>query len=330
MPKEKKICYVIANFGGPRNIPEVRPFLKALLTDTDVIRTLLPKFLQKWLFTIIASRRSIRIAKDYAKIGGKSPIYEDTEAVAEKIREKVKGAEVITFHRYLKATHSDFLSRIKNVECDEYRVFPMFPQFTYATTGSIARWFSKTLPKKILSKIRWVKSYAAHPQFIAVQQKSIRDFLTKHQLHDAETILLFSAHGIPESYVTSGDIYRDECEVSYEYVMKAFPAILGRLSFQSRFGSEEWIKPYTIDVCEEIKLWSEGRKNVVFIPISFTSDHIETLFEIEQDYMTVIKEQGLQPYRVPCLTLNSDWMNAIHDILQEPNYCNNEMLIRKE
>lgn len=324
---KQKICYLIANFGGPRNLTEVRSFLESLLTDRDVLQTGLPTFLHNFFFKRIARKRAIKISHDYQGIGGKSPIYEDTEAVVALIK-KMTQMPVIAFHRYLPATHAEFLQSIQKIECDEIRIFPMFPQFTYATTGSIARWFNYYLPAELINKMRWIKSYAAHPSFIRTHQNSIRKFLKDHQLKEEETVLLFSAHGVPEKFIRQGDVYQTECIASFQHVMEAFPQALGRLSYQSKFGREEWIKPYTIDVCKNITSWNQGRPHVVFVPISFTSDHIETLFEIEKEYMTEVRSQGLSARRIPGLTLNPEWIQTIVEILMESNLCSNQMLIR--
>lgn len=325
--KMKKTAYLIANFGGPRSLEEVRPFLEELLTDKDVVRTRLPQLFHNILFKRIAKKRSLKVAEDYESIGGKSPIFGDTEVVAAKLREKLEGP-LLTFHRYLPATHQEFISQIERLDCDEIRIFPMFPQFTYATTGSIARWFSKNLKPSTINKMRWIKSYPSHPAFVRAHQESIRRFLNDNGLKEDDTLLLFSAHGVPQKFVDQGDLYEDECRLSYRSVMEAFPRAKGHLAYQSKFGPGEWLKPYTSDVCEDILSLTEGRPHVVFIPISFTSDHIETLFEIEQDYMTVVREKGASAYRVPALTLDPLWIDAIHTILQEVTPCNNQMLIR--
>ncbi len=324
--ENKKIGYIIANFGGPRTIDEVEPFLRALLTDKDVIRTKLPMPLSYLLFAYIAKRRAKKVTEDYQTIGGGSPIYKDTEDVAEILRTHLPGP-VITFHRYLHETHAEFINTIQNTLCDRFIVFPMFPQFTYATTGSIAKWFEKKLPESISQKMRWIKSYPNHPAFIEAHVQVIRHYLKANQLDDQETILLFSAHGIPKQFITTGDVYQDECESSFHAIMRNFPNILGRLAYQSRFGRAEWIQPYTIDVCKGILSWCQGRKNVAIIPISFTSDHIETLHEIESEYMPVIRDRGLNVYRIPALTLDPSWINAIIAIINEQRTCNNQMLI---
>lgn len=313
---------LLVNFGGPRSKDEVAPFLQSLLCDRDVVRTRFPTFFHNWFFSRIARKRAVKICEDYEEIGGKSPIYFDTEALAEALSNKLQ-VPVYTFHRYLPATHAESMRKIE--EAQELKVLPLFPQFCYATTGSIARFFSRFSPKKL----RWIKSYAAHPAFVGAYQRRIREFLIEKQLKEEETVLLFSAHGVPKTFIDEGDIYESECELSYREVMKAFPKAQGKLSFQSKFGRGEWLRPYTDETCEQALEWHQGRKNIVFVPISFTSDHIETLFEIEKLYLPIIASKGLNAYRCPALNQEEYWIDGLVEILQETNFCNNQMLIRK-
>lgn len=324
----KKTAYVLANFGGPRDLDEIRPFLQELLLDPEVIRPTLPSFIHRMLFRRIAKKRSVKVKHDYEKIGGKSPIFEDTENLKRLLEERTS-EEMITFHRYLPKTHPEFIAKMENLDADEIRILPLFPQFSYATTGSIANFFARKLSPETTVKIRWIKSYAGHPAFVGTYQKLIAEFLQENKLQEEETILLFSCHGIPEKFVEEGDIYQMECNISYRLVLKAFPYTLGRLSFQSRFGPEEWIKPYTEDVCQEIDSWSEGRKNIVIVPLSFTSDHIETLFEIEELYVKELLKKNYAAYRLPALNLRPDWVQGILTLFKETNLTNNQMLIRK-
>lgn len=322
-----KTAYLIANFGGPRSLKEVEPFLRALLTDKEVIRTNFPQPFHNILFGRIAKKRAKRVSKDYDKIGGGSPIWADTEYIADVLREKLH-APVFTFHRYLPMTHQSLLQTLEQTECDEIRVFPMFPQFTYATTGSIALFFKRHLSSFTNQKLRWVKSYPSHPAFIQVTQTAIREFLAKKGLKEEETMLLFSAHGLPKAFVEEGDLYEYECETSFQKVMKGFPKILGKLCYQSKFGPGEWLRPYTDEVCAEIEKYNEGRQHIVFVPISFTSDHIETLFEVEELYMPVISKKGYHSFRVPALNRRSDWIEAIETILTDSTPLTTSMLVR--
>ncbi len=308
--------YVIVNFGGPRSLTEVGPFLRSLLTDQDVLRTPLPAFLHRWLFGKIADRRAAKIAHDYALIGGKSPIYEDTEAVAQSV-----GA--LTFHRYLPDTHAASLSAIAALDAKEIIIFPLFPQFTYATTGSIARFFQQHLPSHTLSKIRWIPSYHTHPAYIRCMQNTLADFLSQQKLSQEEVLLLFSAHGLPQKFIDTGDPYEDHCRATYSHILSAFPKAASLLSFQSKFGPGEWLRPYTVDVCQTV----EGRPHVVFVPLSFTSDHIETLFEVEYQYLPLIRARGLAAHRCPALGRRADWIEAIAEIFQTSDLVKTEQLI---
>ena len=320
--------YLIINFGGPRDLKEVEGFLKELLTDQEVIRTPFPGFIHRLLFTRIAKKRALKVIPEYAKIGGRSPIYEDTEKVAATLQEYMK-APILTFHRYLPKTHASFLAAIEQIPADhQIRVFPMCPQFSYATTGSVAHWFSRNLCGQSLNQLSWIKSYAAHPLYLNAFEQQIRLCLNQHQLKEEEVCLLFSAHAIPRKFVCTGDPYEKECRLSFNALKKRFPQAVCHLSYQSQFDKQEWLRPYTSDVCEEMNNWTQDRKTVMVIPLSFTSDHIETLFEIETLYLPVIRNQGLKAIRCPALNHHPDWIQAILSIIQEEETLTNQMLVR--
>jgi len=323
-----KRALVIVNFGGPRNLDEIYPFLRSLLTDQDVVRTGLPQWLHHRLFSRIAKKRSTKVAEEYESMGGGSPIYADTEAVAAEVAKSFDGP-VLTFHRYLPATHGDFCSQIEQLDVDQITLFPMFPQFTYATTGSVARWFDRHLSAETTTKMRWVKSYPTNTHFVASYQATIQDEIERLGVSERELCLIFSSHGIPQKFVDSGDLYLDECRLSFSAIAAGFPDAISKLSFQSKFGPGEWLRPYTQDVCEEADQWREGRQRFLFVPLSFTSDHIETLCEIENDYIPILREKGYEASRVPALNRRPDWVGAISRIIDSSVPCGNQMLIRK-
>lgn len=319
--------YILANFGGPRTLDEVSSFLTELLTDQDVVRTGMPQFFHNLIFGRIARKRAKKVSKEYESMGGKSPIYEDTEQVGQRLQELLK-CPVIPFHRYLPSTHKEFIQALQKNSASRLLVFPMFPQFTYATSGSIARWFQKKLSQETLNKIRWVKSYPEHQAFTRSYVHCIQELLFEKQLSEEDVFIVFTAHGIPQKFVDKGDVYQSECEASFRRLMQCFPKAKGILSYQSKFGPGEWLRPYTIDVSEQIKEHSQGRQHVLFVPISFTSDHIETLVEIENDYVQAVRKQEFNAYRVPALNLRVEWLEGICEIIQDANLCNNQMLIR--
>ncbi len=324
---DQKTAYLLVNFGGPRSLEEVFPFLKTLLTDQDVIRTPLPSFLHKILFTYVAYKRAKKISPEYALIGGKSPIHADTEALRDFLEESTSRA-CFTFHRYLPETHLDSLKTLGQSSFEKILVFPLFPQFSYATTGSIARFLKEGLGEKTLNKLHWVSSYATHPRYIEVMQKNIADFLESKKLNKSEVFLFFSAHGVPQPFICMGDRYQKECELSYTKIADAFPETEHLLAYQSKFGKGEWIKPYTIDKCETASQWNPQKKPVIFIPLTFTSDHIETLSEIEHQYLPVIEKQGIKALRCPALNRRADWIDAIREIVETSELVQTEKLIR--
>ena len=135
---------LLVNFGGPRHLNEVPVFLQTLLRDRELIRTWFPTVIHNWIFDRVARKRAPKTQKDYALIGGRSPIYFDTEIIAQHLAQTL-GCTVTTFHRYLPSTHGISLNQIANSSSEEILVLPLFPQFCYATTGSIARFFSDHL-----------------------------------------------------------------------------------------------------------------------------------------------------------------------------------------
>lgn len=318
---------ILVNFGGPRSLQEVPAFLTTLLTDADVIRTPFPRFFEKWFFRRVALKRVGKICKDYELIGGKSPIFEDTEALAEELRTRT-GLPVITFHRYLPATHADSLQKIRESNAEGFIVLPLYPQFSYATTGSIARFFQDNLEGEVLRKMRWIKSFPSNEKYVSAMQNCIRDFLNEQQIEESDAVLFFSAHGLPQKFVDEGDPYEQECNQSYEAIRRAFPKAHSLLAFQSKFGRGEWLRPYTNELCEVPETWTQGKKHVVFVPLSFTSDHIETLFEIEYQYLPVIREKGFKSYRCPALNRREDWIETLPQILVDTVFSNNSELIR--
>jgi protoporphyrin/coproporphyrin ferrochelatase len=317
---------ILVNFGGPRDLDEVASFLKELLCDQDVIRTGFPKLLHNLLFSKIAKKRAKVIKDDYDEIGGKSPIYFDTENLRNYLEKEFK-LPVFTFHRYLPKTHHEFLKSLEAFEGNNILVFPMFPQFSYATTGSCARFFEAHLCGRTLEKLEWVSSYEAHPAFIDAFRKNIETTLKQHNLCEQDVCLFYSCHGVPRKFICFDDPYQRHCQRSYESLKKFFPQAQHVLAYQSKFGKGEWLKPYTIDLVEDDLSWL-NKKHVLFVPLSFTSDHIETLFEVEQQYLQPLRTKGVDAHRVSALQNDFSWVKKI---LQDSLHtASTAMLIRKE
>lgn len=332
LPSTRKCGVIVANFGGPRSLDEVRGFLNELLCDKDVLQTPLPQFLHTALFSLVAAFRSRRISKEYQHMGGFSPIYGSTEALGNYVRSKLK-MPVWCFHRYLAKTHKQFKEQVELMkDLDEIVVFPLFPQYCKATTGSVAKWFKKHLPHDICQKLRWIPSYSSHPGFIESYSELLQKLLTENDWKQEECTALCSFHGTPKSFYLQGDPYKFECEASFLHLQKKFPKMGFQLAYQSKFGPGEWLRPYTSDICEEAESYFENDKKIILIPLAFTSDHIETLSEMEMLYIQQLRAKGFAALRLDAIDKASKWPEAVLSMIQDAfngslPTCGNQLLI---
>ena len=198
---------ILVSFGEPRTQGEVSSFLREILTDQELVRTPLPGWLHQTIFSLISIFRAPKLRKMYKKIEGESSFFADTEGLAEALS-RLLSAPVIPFYRYLPRTHEAFLKKIQHdLRGEKIVVFPLFPQRSCVTTGSSQKWLESRLPKKFFEKLDWIQSSAGHPAFIRAWKKQIQEFLESNALKEEETILLFSAHGVPKKIIEQGDPY---------------------------------------------------------------------------------------------------------------------------
>jgi ferrochelatase len=273
----------------------------------------------------LAKKRAQKVRFDYAHIGGKSPIYEDTETIAQTVSARL-GTPVLTFHRYLPKTHAPFIESIQRLPADTIlRVFPLFAQFSCATTGSIATWFARHLGSQIVQRMQWIKSYPTHLGYLAAFESIIREQL--RGLNPQQTLLLFSAHGLPHVFIETGDCYVEECQRTFHALAARFEGYAASLCYQSQLGKKEWTRPYTTDVCRQLAA-TRKYATVVMIPLSFTSDHIETLFEIEELYLPILRAAGITALRCPALNQHPAWLEAIIEMLHSTEGLPTQALLR--
>lgn len=279
--------------GGPKDSKEVESFLYNLFSDPYIIQ--LPFWLkpfQKLLAKLIASNRKNKIIDNYSKIGGGSPILFETEAQAKALAKKTK-LKVFIAMRYSKPFLKDCIKELKSF--DSLTVIPLYPQYSIATSGSSIAECQKLFKKhKLKAKVKYINDWYQEKPFIKLIQQRISDAI--QGLDDP--YILFSAHGLPVSYIKNGDPYQKQIERSIELIMKEskFSSLAHSISYQSRVGPVEWLKPYTDEII--IKLGKEGVKNLIVVPISFVGDHIETLEEIGIQYRELAIENGIINFRV--------------------------------
>ena len=299
-----KTAVVLLNFGGPREAAEVEGFLYEILRDPNTIQLPFPQLFQNILARRIARKRSPETAAQYAEIGGGSPIVPATETIAEGLRSKLTALPspppVFVAHRYIAGWCAATAREVFESGAQEVLAIPLYPHFSFATTGSSLEQLSQALRDAgFAGQLRSIRSYPDAPQYLEALSNRLEATLADAGCKAEETVVLCSAHGLPVSYVRRGDPYPLELYRTIEGLAGRFPQWQFLLSYQSRVGPAEWLKPYTDEVLAELA--DDGAKHLVFLPLSFVNDHIETLFEIGHTYFGMAQALGMTPHLVPAI-----------------------------
>jgi ferrochelatase len=311
-----RLAIVLFNLGGPDGPRAVRPFLKNLFSDPAIIR--LPGLL-RWIIAELISRlREPLAVKNYAVMGGASPLNAETKAQAEALaaelvrRRPADGTRVFTAMRYWRPLTEAAAAEVAAFAPDELVLLPLYPQYSTTTTASsLAAWRAQYAGA---GAQRTVCCYFDAPGLIEAHAELIRDAWVAAG-SPKPVRLLFSAHGLPQSISDAGDPYRWQVEQTCRQVA----ARLGdgwdwRLCFQSRVGPTKWIGPETL---AEIEAAGAEGLGVIVDPIAFVSEHVETLVELDRDYAAAAERAGAQPYlRVPALGTHPSFIGALADLVE--------------
>ncbi|MGK5092461.1 ferrochelatase [Deltaproteobacteria bacterium TL4] len=301
-PKSKAV--ILLNFGGPRSLNEVSSFLFEILRDPHVIQLPFPQAFQNLLARKLATKRAPEVQKQYAAIGGKSPIVESTELqrlqLEKTLRRKGVNLPLYVIHRYLRGQAEQVAQLLLKEGHDALYLIPLYPHFSWTTTGSSVEQIVSTLQSlSYEGSIHALRSYPNHPLYISALSDQINRSLQTHKLRPEETLILCSAHGVPKSYIQQGDPYLTELLLTTEELRQQFPQWKIKLSFQSKVGPAEWLKPYTNELISELP--EQGIRSLLFVGLSFVNDHLETQYEIDTTYFELSRSVGLQPYRVSAI-----------------------------
>jgi ferrochelatase len=307
-----KIATILLNLGGPDRLEAVRPFLFNLFYDPAITEMSAPL---RWLFAkAITAKREKAVQANYTVMGGRTPLLEETKAQIEALEPLLSGlGEVRCFMamRYWHPMSEEVVAEVKAFDPELVLLLPLYPQYSAATTGSSLRAWQEAADKAGLRvPTRAVCCYPTGPGFIRAHAARIRE-LWPQASAAGRPRLLFSAHGLPESFIKKGDPYQWQVERTCEAVVRAL-AIEGldwRICYQSRVGPQKWIEPYTEG--EVARAAAEGRP-VVMSPIAFVSEHIETLVEMDHDYAEVARQAGAPAYlRVRTLSAHPEFIGGL-------------------
>jgi protoporphyrin/coproporphyrin ferrochelatase len=285
---------VLMNLGGPDSPAAVRPFLYNLFSDPAIIG--LPSVLRLPLAWLIAARRSATAQKIYAQLGGASPLLANTEAQARALEAEL-GAEHSCFitMRYWHPLTAETVAAVAQWRPDEIVLLPLYPQYSSTTTASsLKAWTDETQRQRLAVPTRTIRSYPTAPGFVAALAAFAAEALDEN---DGQPVrLLFSAHGLPLKTVRAGDPYPQEIDATAAAVVDglARPGLDWRVCYQSKVGPLAWLGP---SVEEELHRAGRDGVAVVVVPISFVSEHSETLVELDIDYRRVAESCGVPSFR---------------------------------
>ncbi len=289
-----KTTIVLLNLGGPDSLDAVQPFLENLFNDRDIFK--LP--FQKSLARYISKKRAPKVKKQYEAIGGKSPIGKWTEKqrqmLENNLRKDNQNIDVFVAMRYWHPLTSEATAKIENGNYSKIILLPLYPHYSISTTGSsFNEW--RRFYKGSVNTV-YVDSYFDNPFYIkAINEKIDKTLINFPEEKRKSVHLVFSAHGTPVSYVKKGDPYSRHIKRTIDAVMKERDEAYSSC-YQSKVGPVKWLKPSTADKIKELA--EKGTKNLLIVPISFVSDHIETEYELGILYKKIADEAGIQNYIV--------------------------------
>jgi ferrochelatase len=313
-----KKAIVLFNLGGPSDLREVRCFLFNLFYDKAIINMINPF---RYIFAKLVSKsREKKAIGIYKKIGGKSPILEQTQAQALKLEEKINKKSLHTYYnvfiamRYSKPGSEDVVQNIIKGGYEEVVLLPLYPQFSTTTTQSSIEDFLSKVPKSYRGKIKAICCYNMYDNFIKSHVDLIK--VTLKDICHKKIMVLFSAHSLPEKIINSGDPYKWQIEQTSSKIMqdKELKSLDYSICYQSKVGPLKWLEPSTEN--EIIRASKEGFA-VVLVPISFVSEHSETLVELDMDYYDLAKENNISGYyRVPTLQIREAFIDSLVEIVE--------------
>jgi len=295
-----KVAIILFNLGGPDSLEAVEPFLRNLFSDPAILR--LPSLIRRPLASFIARRRAPKARAIYAKIGGSSPILGQTEAQARALEQalgKDNGGEHewrgYVCMRYWHPMTEAVVRSVKRFAPDRIVLLPLYPQFSTTTTASSLKAWSDVARFDVPTRI--IDSYPVEPGFIAASVELVKQGLGQAGANPKR--VLFSAHGLPERVIKAGDPYQAQVEQTAEAIAGAIGGLDWSVCYQSRVGPLKWIGPPTE---AEIRRAGADKTGVVLYPLSFVSEHSETLVELDIDYRDLAAEVGVPTYvRVPAV-----------------------------
>lgn len=310
-----RLAIVLFNLGGPDSPEAVEPFLTNLFSDPAILSV--PGFIRKPLARFIARRRAPVAREIYARIGGRSPIVEETEAQARALEAALGEHETRAFiaMRCWKPFSDEAARAVAAWAPDHVMLLPLYPQFSTTTTrSSLQDWRRAAREAGVSAKTTTICCYPDLPGFIDAEAALVRETMAKARRGLAYRLLL-SAHGLPKRVIARGDPYQWQVEKTATAIVERLGIVDWTVCYQSRVGPLEWIGPATD---AEIRRAGAEGKGVIIAPIAFVCEHSETLVELDIEYAKLACETGVPDYlRVPAVGVRREFIGGLADLVRQ-------------
>jgi ferrochelatase len=314
------LAIVALNLGGPDSLEAVEPFLRNLFADPDVIQLGWLRPLQPIFARFVARRRAPLSRDAYRQIGGRSPILAEStdqaRAVAEELNRRGRPALPFVAMACWRPRSADTVAAMRAAGIQRAVAVPLYPQYSITTTGSSFRALERALVDTSIQLAR-VERYPDATGYIEALCARVGEAIaTLPEQHRASAPVVFSAHGLPTSYIRKGDPYLDEIRITAVAAARRL-GLQGReqLAFQSRVGPQKWLGPSTEEVLGAIG--DAGNRAVVVCPIAFTGEHVETLQEIDILYRELARKRGIVHFaRARAVGCHPAFIRALADLAE--------------
>lgn len=329
---------LLFNLGGPDDLASVEPFLVNLFSDREIIELPLGAALQPVLARVIAKMRGPSVRRNYQLIGGGSPQLRITRAQGDALERRLNDLDpggssyrVFVAMRYSRPSSEDALRAIADAGIHRIVTLTLFPHYSKATTGSSMREFLRTLDRPewraMNFEITHIDRYATDPRYLDAMAETVVTAWDRIPAGlQQETVVLFSAHGLPQKFIDDGDPYVDEIEATRLGILARLPfSPRAVLAYQSRTGPVKWIGPGTEEMLESLA--AQGIRNVLIVPLSFVSDHIETLYEVDLLFGETARKAGITGYwRTESLNVAPSFIAALGGLVED-HLMDNDVLL---
>jgi len=314
----RRVGIVLFQLGGPDTLEAIEPFLYNLFCDPDIIDFPFARIGRKPLAKLISTTRARKVQHHYATIGGGSPIRRHTERQAEalerELREEGVDARCFVAMRYWHPFTSEAIKQVRQANCDELVLLPMYPQYSSTTSGSSLNEWNRQFCDDIPT--HRVENFYRNAAYLDAVVQKIDEALGRFSDPQRPEIV-FSAHSIPMSVAEKGDPYPRQIEETVRLVMQRGGWLNShRLCYQSKVGASRWLQPSLHTTLGQLA--TEKVREACIVPIAFVSDHVETLGEIDHEARHLAEQLGFAQFEMSAgLNDSPKFINALSQIVQE-------------